>query len=333
MSETSAVALSPISSSMVEPLIQRMELLGELNNEGASHLENSLFTEAIVTFTSALSIVLTEVADVSLQERAAAIVDFSGMDNLSLNSDYMCTSIESVKPKRTKRRKHKRRNSIGSVGSKESSIDRPSRRDRRRHTGRRRARSAMGRMLATNETIVTEDIAQSPHKYVHSKPLRVMDRYNLPSKLELAIYTIYNLALAYHLQALATDESESAAIVSTRIQGATIWSKIISLYKVATDLVEQQYQHVDETNDAVVDPQSPLWSPTYTIALPNNLACAYHAGGNVLEADVLWGQVLSHVWCILDFGCTSQVECFSNVLENAAHLMDPNPVGRIATAA
>ena len=79
---------------------------------------------------------------------------------------------------------------------------------------------------------------------------------------------------------------------------------------------------MDETEHALVDPNSPLWTPTYTLALPNNLACAYHASGDDVGSNVYWQQALSHLWCILDVGCTSQVECFSQILENAAHVMD-----------
>lgn len=246
--------------------------------------------------------------------------------------------------KKLRRRKHRRRNSLGSpdTSGKESSLTRLSRRERRRRehhhhrtTTTRRARSAMGRLSRTHdETMVlgfTEDVEQIPKKYIHSKPLRLWDRYNLPSGMELAIYLVYNLALAQHLQAV-----KLGSLGGPMKQGASMWSRIIKLYKLTTCLMEQQHQRLEEEtmdDDVVVDPRSPLWSPTYTLALPNNLACAYHASGNDQNADETWQQVLSHIWCLLDLGCTSQVDCFSQLLENAAHLMDPNPVGRTATAA
>ena len=177
---------------------------------------------------------------------------------------------------------------------------------------------------------ITEDMEQEPHKYIHSKPLRIWDRYNIPSGMELAIYLVYNLGLAYHLQAV-----ELGTMGGPVKQGAPQWSRIIQLYQLTTRLVEQHHHRFEEepSDDVIVDPQSPLWSPTYTLALPNNLACAHHSSGNDQNADETWRQVLSHIWCLLDIGCTSQVECFSQLLENAAHLMDPNPVGRTATAA
>ena len=194
----------------------------------------------------------------------------------------------------------------------------------------------MGRMSdhhKQNTVIRTEDIAQTPQKYVHARPLRVMDRYDPPSAEELTIYMLYNLALAYQLN-LRADGPNIIEFASREEQTASMWTRIINLYKLATALLEQEQQKCDEDEDAFVDPNSPLWSPTYTIALPNNLACAYHASGDDVHANGTWQQTLSHLWCILDVGCTEQVECFSHVLENAAHLMDPDHQAcRIASAA
>jgi hypothetical protein len=412
-----------------------MELLAELNNEGASHLENSLFVEAIATLTSALSIAMKEDEDDNNNNDGDHSEGAAGNSSSSSSSTHTPTTSESStssvasqlrsvvaewiprdagvnslattattgrsvamanhaaprpiaevasKPKKTRRRKHKRRNSFGSTSSrKEVSAARPSRRESRRnrsqqhptsggggdginsstsshlnnHQHRRRARSAMGRMSGNsgdNSRIVTQDILQAqPPKYVYPKPLRVMDRYNIPSSMELSIYVVYNLALAYQLQALHQDEHEhehehdqESMLTcgfprSSSQQSSTItWSRIIQLYKLATDLVEQQQQLLEESsseesdneaNSITIDPDSPLWSPTYTVALPNNLACAYHhaANGssgnnneNIEQANAHWQQALSHLWCILDVNITSQVECFSQVFENAAHVMD-----------
>lgn len=321
-----ARSASPTASDASYIEQQSLESLVELNNEGASLLENSLHSEAISTLTTALALAVKEniivVDPEQLQELSTSpTASIDGLGTLSERTDSSETPVNvsaTAKSKKVKRRKPHRRNSINSMGSKEASTSRPpSRRERRRKLVRR-VRSAMGLGSRKDDTeTTTEDVFQPPQKYVHLKPLRVRDRYNIPGKVELAIYIVQNLALAYHLQARAC---MSGLDISQRDAGPN-WERVIRLYQLTSDLFEQEQQRLDE-EEALTDPTSLLYSPTYTVALPNNMACAYHASGDDAKASIAWQQALSHLWCMLDVGCISEVDCFAEILENASHLID-----------
>jgi hypothetical protein len=181
-----------------------------------------------------------------------------------------------------------------------------------------------------DDTTTTEDVFRPPQKHVFTKPQRVRDYYNLPGQTEIAIFLVHNLALAYQLQILSSNTVIGAA---TEEGDATNWERVILLYKLASQMIVNEQKHQEESADANIDPNSPLWSPTSIVALPNNIACAYHASGNDAQADELWQLALIHIWCMLDVGFITEVEFVSEILENASHLMDIGATVRPAAAA
>lgn len=171
-------------------------------------------------------------------------------------------------------------------------------------------------------------MARPPQKRVYSKALRVVDRYSLPSLMELTLYLLYNMALVHHLQAIA-DQRHTLLLGSTTStkQGTATWQRIAKLYKATTAWQEASSESVNENEEL------PIMDPSHTLGLFNNLACAYHASGNDKEADETWQVVLNQLWCMLDVGLDSdEVESIHETLENAAHLLDPR-IGCTATAA
>jgi hypothetical protein len=337
-----------------------LEVVAEMNNEGAFQLEHMFYPEAIATFTSALTMTIREEArsltEGQLGELGTVLTGLLGtlLVVTEREPSRSSSSWAAAKPKKTKRRKTRRCNSMSSVGNKDapstsstaattttrnsSSSNRrrrtPSRRERRRELVQR-VRSAFRN---DDPPAATEDILLPPLKHVYAKPLRVLDRYNLPGRNELAIYLVRNLALAYQLWKV--DNNSTAASSTSTLGGGNSgeesqaeWETIIQLYKLAADMITREQQHQEESEDAVTDPNSPLWSPTAMVALPNNLACAYHSSGDVANANETWQQTLVHMWCILDIGCVAEVECFDDILENASHLLELGVQVRPAAAA
>ena len=142
------------------------------------------------------------------------------------------------------------------------------------------------------------------------------------------IYLVHNLALSYQLKATSSfNDTEGDSTESND------WERIIQLYKLTSDMIDKEQHDQEQSQDAMIDPNSPLWSPTSMVSLPNNLAVAYHAIGDEVNADATWQQALTHIWCMLDLGCISEVVCFAEILENATHLLDAGVKASPATAA
>jgi len=356
------------------------EVLAEMNNEGASQLENGFYEEAIVTFQSALKNVVTQNEEsiptgcsrsllyeltTSLHEfldqdaMTAIVANTSSLSTNSSDNDLIeqdsahtvdATAAVATKPRKKKstklrndklRRRHKSidpRNNGSPKGNDtpSRSSSHQSRRERREKKMFRRVRSIMGLWGHTRKddgtTIITEDIWKPPLKHIYSKPLRIRDRYNLPGPVELIIHLVHNLALAYHLCAILIDEEEQEQGNST---SRVDWERIIKLYKLVSDMIEREQMTLEESEDTLLmmEPTSPLWSPTFMVSIPNNLACAYHTSGDNVQADVTWQQALVHLWCLLDVGCSSHVECLNEVLGNAEHLLDHGETMNRAVAA
>jgi hypothetical protein len=328
-----------------------VEVLAEMNSEGASHLERCLYEEAISTFRAALDVAIRDGDDVS--SSGSSWGDLKSLLGPTISKSERRPDIPqelpaaaaaaTVKPKKTRRRnKPRRHSSMNSVGSKDSasSAPPPSRRERRRDIARR-VRSVWGFIVNHKDDekkTTTEDIWKPSQKYVYSKPLRVRDRYDLPSQGELMIYLVHNLALSYQLKALSSSPNHATMLTgdgndegdSTELND---WERIIQLYKLTADMIDKEQLNQEQSPDAMIDPHSALWSPTSMVALPNNLACAYHARGDEINADATWQQALAHLWCMLDLGCISEVACYSEILENATHLMDCGVKASPASAA
>ena len=329
-----------------------VEVLAEMNSEGASHLERYLYEEAISTFRAALDVAIrdNEVSSSGsswggqLKSLLGTTISKSERGPYLPQEIPAAAAAAAIKPKKTRRRnKPRRHSSMNSVGSKDSasSAPPPSRRERRRDIARR-VRSVFGFIVNHKDDekkTTTEDIWKPSQKYVYSKPLRVRDRYDLPSQGELMIYLVHNLALSYQLKALSSSPNNATLLTggndeevgdSTELND---WERIIQLYKLTTDMIDKEQLNQEQSPDAMIDPHSALWSPTSMVALPNNLACAYHARGDEINADATWQQALAHLWCMLDLGCISEVACYSEILENATHLMDCGVKASPASAA
>jgi len=310
-----------------------IEVLAEMNSEGASHLELCFYDEAISTFRAALVVAIRD-------EVSGHLGDLKSLLGTTISSSerepYLPRPSDAAgKPKRRTKRRNKpgRRGSINSVGSKDSASSPPSSRRERRREIARRVRSVLGFSVHNkDEKATTEDILKPSKKYVYSKPLRVRDRYDLPSQGELMIYLVHNLALSYQLKATSSSDNDTILTEGDSTE-SNDWERIIQLYKLTSDMIEKEQNDQEQSQDAMIDPNSPLWSPTSMVSVPNNLACAYHASGDEVNADATWQQALAHIWCMLDLGCISEVACYAEILENATHLMDSGVKASPATAA
>lgn len=152
---------------------------------------------------------------------------------------------------------------------------------------------------------LTEDVYDpySRSKYfVYEKPIRVKDRYELPSRSELCMYIVYNLALACHLR-----------IVSQRRRKkdmSAVWRRVLKLYELARTIQLQDGVGLEVT---------------HTVALWNNMAMVYRSLSMDDKADICWTNMLSNIVCMIDHGCVRDVERIEEFLQNMSHILSPCP--------
>jgi hypothetical protein len=237
------------------------EMLADLNNEGAFQLENGHYSEAISTLTAALNLAMSEAG-------TAVPKSMPGFNASEFGGS------------------HHRHAHRSADSEKDSSKPR-----------RRRRVSPPAAASATDPAVsVTEDIKCEKKHFVYSTPIRVTDRYLLPSTVELSLYAIYNLALSYHLRALTKRRKKSGG-----------WRKVLKLYTLA--------------NAMQVRDESIGLAPTFTIALWNNLSQAYWSIGKDEASDDCLQTMLSNVNCMIDHGCVREVENIDDFLDSASHLL------------
>jgi hypothetical protein len=161
--------------------------------------------------------------------------------------------------------------------------------------------AAASSTMIPQETVVMEDVLESRRRFfVYKKPIRVEDRYDLPTFTELHLYVVYNLALAHHLRLLSQRRRRKG-------QSGT-WRHVLSLYKLAHSMQTR--------NDIGLD-------PTHTVALWNNLAQAFRSLRKDNKADVCWNNMLTNIVCMIDHGCVRDVECIEDFLHNISHILCP----------
>jgi tetratricopeptide (TPR) repeat protein len=241
-------------------------MLADLNNEGAFQLENGHYSEAISTLTSALNLAMSEAGNAVPKN----LPGFNASEFGGSQSSHHRHSHRSADSEKTTSKPRRRRRVAPPAAAS-----------------------------ATNPAVsVTEDIKREKNHFVYSTPIRVTDRYALPSTVELSLYAIYNLALSYHLRALTKRRKKSGG-----------WRKVLKLYTLA--------------NAMQVRDESIGLAPTFTIALWNNLSQAYWSIGKDEASDDCFQTMLSNVNCMIDHGCVREVENIDYFLESASHLLSP----------
>jgi hypothetical protein len=244
------------------------DTLAELNNEGAFQLDIGNYSEAIVLLTSSLNIAMS---DVGSSESFIPDLGEHTSDTASVVSQ----------------KSHQRHS------------QRYSKKTSQRRSKSRRRPAAPPCSSSESDVVVTEDVICSPgrkQRFVYSKSLRVLDRYALPSFLELSLYVVYNLALAYHLRALS----------HRRRKKPSSWRRVLRLYELA---------HSIQARDAIG------LTPTFSLALWNNLAQAYLEAEKEDKANVCWTNMLANFVCMIDHGCNREVDCIDDFLLNMSHLL------------
>jgi hypothetical protein len=162
--------------------------------------------------------------------------------------------------------------------------------------------AAASSTIVSQETLVTEDVSEVRHRlFVYTKPIRVEDRYDLPTFTELYLYVIYNLALAHQLRLLSHRRRRKG-------RSAT-WRHVLSLYKLA--------HSIQTTNSIGLD-------STHTVALWNNLAQAFRSLRKDNKADFCWNSMLTNIVCMIDHGCVRDVDCIEDFLHNISHILSPS---------
>jgi len=272
---SSIAVQSPRSSASAAKMANEVsrDLLAELNNEGAFLLENGEFSSAIKVLTSALNVAMRDVG----------CSEFLIPDH---EEEDVCDT-ESVVSRGSSRHHSQHRQQQAGKHEKQSS------------------RSKRNRKLHVDPTVVlvlptmTEDKqTPEPCNFVYSKPLRVADRYSLPSFVELSLYVVYNLAVAYHLRVLKRKRKGNTRILR----------EILRLYRLAQSIQDREEVGLE---------------PTYTLSLWNNLGQAYKSLGKDSKADLCFANVLSNVVCMIDHGCIEDVDCVHRFLDNIAHILSP----------
>jgi hypothetical protein len=257
------------------------DLLAELNNEGAFLLENGRFSSAIEVLTSALN---------------AAMGAVGCSEFLSPDQDDDSCESESAVSRGSSRHNPQHHQSQQSKDEKQS------------HRSKRNGKlpHVDSTSISVLPTMTEDKLVHSPCNFVCSKPLRVADRYSLPSFVELTLYVVYNLAVAHHLRILKRNHLR---IPKRKRKGNTrVLREILRLYKLA---------HLIQAREEIG------LEPTYTLSLWNNMGQSYKSLGKHNKADMCFNNVLSNVVCMIDHGCVDDVDRLSNFLDNIAHILSP----------
>jgi tetratricopeptide (TPR) repeat protein len=258
-----------IDTSMSIPNTLSIDTLAELNNEGAFQLDIGNYSEAIEILTSALKIAMTDVgcSESCIPEELDSTSNGLSSSQRSPPRNDHAQGAGCSKKTSQRRCKSRRRRPVPSSSGNESNI------------------------------VVTDDIlCSTPQRcFVYFKSLRVLDRYALPSFVELSLYVVYNLALAFHLRAL-----------SRRKKRSSCWRRVLRLYELA---------HSIQSRDAIG------LTPTFSLAIWNNMAQAYWEVNERKKAEVCWTNMLSTFVCIIDHGCHREVDCMDAFLQNLSPLL------------
>ena len=303
------------------------DLLAELNNEGAFLIENGQDSAAIKVLRSALNVAMRDVGCSVFLIPSEHEID-EEEDNVGAACDEESSVVSRGSRHHSSSSSCHHSNSKQHQSSKEQSVGRDHNhhgiskeshdsKEQKKHSHKlRRSRHRRCTLASSTASLPvtmqrqhrppTEDMMQlnQATNHVYAKPLRVADRYSLPSFVELALYVVYNLALANHLRVLKKQQR------NTRRKGNTRhFREIVRLYKLA--------QSIQSRGEDIG------LEPTYTISMLNNLGQAYKSLGKVNKADMCFHNLLANVVCMIDHGCVQEVDHLDDFLDNVAHILSP----------
>ena len=245
---------------------EREAILAELNNEGAMYLQEDRYGDAVRIFKVAMALGIRLVNQTSQVGENLCVSD----DDAEQNED----SFE--KEAYMKMSQVRRRTQLGMSTNSQPTSPVPTK--------------------STCEDCETSYMGVTSQDFIYREPIRLIDRYNLPSHAELILTIVFNMALSYHLKALSCDQKISKRHLV----------KAMKLYKLAS---------VMESTHRI------RLSPSHSIAMLNNVAQIYKAAGREEKAKKMFEKLLATIALIVDHGASSFVDKMDGFVQNVSHLI------------
>jgi hypothetical protein len=135
---------------------------------------------------------------------------------------------------------------------------------------------------------------------------------NLPSDKNFAVHliTLFNLALARHLQAIATPSDQSSAKKKKNLQRAVKMYELVFVLEMQTKL--------------------DLFSFSQRMAVLNNCAIIYKELRQEKRSDRLYQHLLTSIMMVVVSGDSEETDQFDGFLSNASRLILENTAARAA---
>jgi tetratricopeptide (TPR) repeat protein len=302
----------------------RIGILAELSNEGASYINTGRFNEAIDILQTAMKMAMKTANSSSSAATRNLGMDLSEKDegddsqkNDDHNDSGDCTETFEEEEARL-RISQVRQNVAREVSSNNNNGSTRKNRNHRAYSGP--GYSPPHRDSSGGDD---DDSESDNDEFVYRNPIRVIDRYNPPNTSEMLLTIVFNMALGYHLKALQLlDQTHQQQKQQQQQQQRRVLCKT-RFFHAALKLYHLAHSMETEQGIAI--------SASHSIAILNNVAHVYKMLGHYDKSKELLLRMLTAIAYIVDNDASSEVDHMDGFVQNVLHLiLKEAPIARAA---